>query len=479
MMRKLAAMDAMFLYNETAATPMHVGTLQYLEPRPGHESAFYDDLRQMLLSRIHLVGYLTERVEFPPLGIDHPVWVRHGDFDIDAHLHRVRLPAGADEGTVERLAAELYEPLMDRAKPLWQMWVFEGLADGRVALLQKTHHAAIDGMSSIKAMELLFDFAPEPRVVEPAPADFWETDDPSEAELVAGAYRNLARLYWDGVSRLPKLLGSASLTASRYLTGVRESMPLVAPKTRFNASIDGKRSFAQVSMSLSVAKFAAKAAGVKLNDLMLGICGEGLARYLADHGEAPRAALIANCPVSLHRPGDDAIGNQVSAMNVSMCNDVADIAERLQAIHQSANNAKAAIGDLRESLVMDFGTFGLPALIQQAAQLNANGVAADLAPQPPMNLVVSNVPGFQVPLYVAGAKLLSQMPMSIVVHGGAVNLTVTSYLDRLDLGITAATRRIPDIDHLVLRLQEAYDAFVARVVPDVGEEADELAVAAA
>lgn len=110
---------------------------------------------------------------------------------------------------------------------------------------------------------------------------------------------------------------------------------------------------------------------------------------------------------------------------------------------------------------MDFGVFGLPALMQQTAQLNANGIAADMAPQPPMNLVISNVPGFQVPLYVAGAELISQMPMSIVVHGGAVNLTVTSYVDRLDLGITAAARRVPDIDLLVARLREAYEAFAA------------------
>lgn len=472
-MQKLSAQDAMFLYSETPAAPMHVGSVQYLDVRADRRDRFFEDFRSMLLDRIHLVPYLTSRLEFTPLHIDHPVWVRHPEFDIDRHLHRLELPAPGDQATLNRVVAELYEPLMDRSKPLWEMWVIEGLASGQVALLQKTHHAAIDGASSIKAAELLFDFTDEPRAVDPAPEGFWDTDRPSYASLMAAAFRNLNRYWWESMDRLPSVLRAVTTLNGQYLSGARVPMPMNAAKTRFNGSIDGRRAFANVSMSLATTKAVARAAGVKLNDVMLAICGDGLSRYLAAHGEAPAAPLLANCPVSLHQPGDDRIGNQVSAINVSMCNDVPDPKARLQAIHASANNAKSTLADLRDAMVTDFGGFGLPALLQQASQAGSNGVAADLAPQVPTNLVLSNVPGFQVPLYVAGARLVSQMPMSIVVHGSAINLTVTSYVDRLDLGITAATRRVPDVELLRVKLQEAYDALVAAVL---GVEEEEEAV---
>jgi WS/DGAT/MGAT family acyltransferase len=375
-------------------------------------------------------------------------------------------------------AAELYEPLMDRKKPLWEFWVFEGLEDGRIALLQKTHHAAVDGMSSMKAAELLFDFTPEPRSVAPAPADFWDAPRHGQLELLLASYRNLGRYWWDGVARGPERVRSLSIAASRYLAGVREPLTGDAPKTRLNASVDPRRSFAEVRMSLSQVKTIARSAGVKLNDVVLAICGEGLSRYLSSHGDVPRRSLIASCPVSLHKPGDASIGNQVSAMNVSLATDVADLKQRLTAIHDSANNAKAAIGDVRGALSMDFGGFGLPAILQQAARLGGNGLLADGMLSAPMNLVVSNVPGFQVPLYVAGARLISQMPMSIVAHGAAVNLTVTSYLDRLDLGITAARRRVPDVDRLAAHLRQAYLDLLDRFEPEQ-IDFEELAVAAA
>jgi WS/DGAT/MGAT family acyltransferase len=374
---------------------------------------------------------------------------------------------------------------MDRSKPLWEIWVIEGLEDGQVALLQKTHHAAIDGMSSIKAMELLFDFEPQPRTVDAAPADFWEQTKPTNGRLLQAAYENLNRYWWEGVQRIPEL-ARAGARLSRQMRGNRrqELMPLNAPKTRLNASVDAKRAFRNVGMSLPTLKMIAKSSGVKINDVMLAICGEGVARYLARHGEALDKSLIASCPVSLHKPGDGKIGNQVSSINISMKNEVSDLVERLQAIHQSANVAKETLANLGDAMPTDFGGFGMPAAFQAMARSMENGVFADLATQPPMNLVLSNVPGFRVPMYVAGARLVRQMPMSIVVHGGAVNLTVTSYLDRMDLGITVASKRVPDIDALREDLQAAYDQLVDTVLGAQEKESDEidyeeLAVAAA
>jgi len=482
---KLGALDAMFLYNETATTPMHVAGLLYLEVPEAQTESFFDDLRAMLLERIHLVSYLTSRLEFTPMNIDHPVWVRHQEFDIDEHLFRVKLDAPGSVQQCEELAAHLYEPLMDRSKPLWEIWVIEGLANGQVALLQKTHHAAIDGMSSIKAAELLFDFEPQPRKVEPAPADFWKQTKPTNGRLLQAAYANLNRYWWESVQRIPEMM-RASARLSRQLMGSweQERIPTNAPKTRLNASIDAKRAFRNVRMSLPTLKAIAKQSGVKINDVMLAICGEGVARYLERHGEQLDRSLIASCPVSLHKAGDEKIGNQVSSINISMKNEVGDLVERLQAIHRSANVAKETMANLGDAIPTDFGGFGLPAAFQALARSMENGVFADMAPQIPTNLVLSNIPGFQVPMYVAGGRLVRQMPMSIVVHGSAINLTVLSYLDRMDLGITAASKRVPDIDALREDLQAAYERLVDTVLGSQDEEADQtdyedFAVAAA
>ncbi len=472
-MRKLGGMDAMFLYSETATTPMHVAGLMYLQLPEERRATYVEELKSMLLQRVHLVPYLTSRVEFTPMNLDHPVWVRHQAFDIDEHVHHVTVDAPGTIEQVEALVAEIYEPLMDRSKPLWEMWVIDGLQNGQIAFLQKTHHACIDGMSSIKAAELLLDFEPIPREVEAAPADFWDQEQPTYARLLEQAFDNLSRYWWDGVRRYPALVQAAGRASQRL---VRERPPKSAPKTRLNSSIDAKRSFTNVEMSLSVLKAIAKTTGVKINDVVLAICGEGLSRYLERHGEPTSRSLVANCPVSLRKPGDESIRNQVGSMNVSMETHVADLFERLAAIHRSSDAAKAQMADMSDAMPTDFGGIGLPAMLQAFSQASESGIAADWAQEVPMNVVVSNVPGFSVPLYVAGAKLVGQMPMSIVVHGGAVNLTVTSYLDRMDLGITAASKRIPDIRDLKDDLTHAYDEFVDRILGTVDQD---FAIAAA
>lgn len=338
-------------------------------------------------------------------------------------------------------------------------------------------------MSSIKAAELLFDFTPQPRTVDAAPADFWEQTKPTYARLLQAAYANLNLYWWESVQRIPELT-RASVRLSRQLIRNRpqESMPVNGPKTRFNASIDEKRAFRMVEMSLPTLKKVAKKSGVKINDVMLAICGEGVSQYLERHGEKLDRSLIASCPVSLHKPGDDKIGNQVSSINISMKNEVSDLSERLQAIHRSANVAKEMLANLGDAMPTDFGGFGMPAALQAMARSMESGIFADLARVVPMNLVLSNVPGFPVPLYVAGGKLVRQMPMSIVVHGSAINLTVTSYVERMDLGITVASKRVPDVDALSQDLQAAYERLVETVLGNPeAEQADyeELAVAAA
>lgn len=479
-MQKLGGLDAMFLYSETTSAPMHVAGLMYLELPEGKKADdFHRELRDMLLARIHLVPYLTHKLVPTPMDLDHPVWVKDLSFDIDQHLFKVDAPANASHDDIEALAARLFEPLMDRSKPLWEMWVIGDLPGNQVALFQKTHHAAIDGVSSLKAAELIFDFTPQPRAVEPAPADFWQAPEHTPAELWNHALENLTRYWWESTTRTMSMIETMSNVWQREMEAfmrtpaermqaelaarTQNATPVDAPKTRLNNAIDANRAFSILPMSLPAMKQTAKYHGVKLNDLVLGIFGEGLRRYLAEHGEETNEALIASCPVSLHKPGDTSIKNQVASINVTMANHIEDLVERLAVIHQSANRAKSTLSDFREVVPTDFGAPGLPAMLQQLAQATQSGEMLNYVARVPMNLVVSNVAGFQQTMYVAGARLIEQMPMSIVTHGAGVNLTVTSYLDRLDLGITAASKVIPDLPVLKACIQQAYEDYLATV----------------
>ena len=462
-MQKLGGLDAMFLYAETDATPMHVGVLTYLEISEDQREGWFDQFRSMLSNRLHLVPYMTSRLKRSPWNLDHPVWVRHRDFDIDQHLHRVPLEAPGSVKQIERTAAELYESRLDRSRPLWEMWVIEGLADGRLALLQKTHHACLDGASSVKAAELLFDFTQQPREVEEAPEDFWEQAPPARSDLWRSSISNVSNLFVENTARAGRAFRASLEVTSNLAQGRFVAPPTTAPKTRLNGSIDHRRRFTNVPMSLSVLKRIAKAEGAKINDVVLLICGEGLKQYLGRYNETPRRSLIANCPVSRHAPDDKSIKNQVTAMNVDMATGISDLRERLAAIHESANGSKGTVAAFGEAMPTDFALFGMPSLIQTASWVNQYGLAMDLAPAAISNVVISNVPGFPVPLYIAGARLESQMPMSIVVHGAAVNFTVASYCDRMDLGITAATRRVPDVDNLRDDLLHAYDALASEL----------------
>lgn len=456
-MRKLGGLDAMFLYSETEAAPMHVGSLMHLElPAGKTPRTFFRAFRSMIAKRLHLVDYQTHKLQDVPYQIDHPVWVKDADFDLDRHLHFSKLPRGK---TLESYAAELYAPLMDRNRPLWDIWVIDINEPGRVGLLQKTHHAAIDGVSGVRAAELLFDFTPVPREVEPAPEDFWQTPTSSPIDVWNQSLQSLARYWWDTFNRMPVLAQTmADLWQREFNNGFTPRptrTPLTAPRTRLNRAIDSGRAFARVDMSLPAIKALAKRFGVTINDVVLALSGEGLQRYFARHGEDLDEALIASCPVSLHKPGETAIRNRVSSINVSMANTAQDLVQRLLEVNASSNEAKANLADFRDVIPDDFGAPGLPLAMQQLAQAAQDGSAVELLPRMPMNLVLSNVPGFKETMYIAGARLLQQMPMSIVTHGAAVNLTVTSYTDQLFLGITAASRCVPDVDVLAACLEEA------------------------
>ena len=391
-MRKLGGTDASFLYNETLNTPQHVGNIQYLEVPAALKGGFFDALKSVLLDRIHLLPYLTSRLQQMPWDIDHPAWVRYQDFDIDEHLHHLTLQAPGTVEQLETLCAELYEPVLDREKPLWEMWVIDGMENGQVAVLSKTHHACIDGMASVAVGEILGDFEPTPRKMEPPPASFWDADDVSYPSLMRESWLNLAKYRIDQWSSLPSQMAANARMQRRQLRQTAEH-PTMAPKAPWNAAIDGKRTLAGTCFSLSALKAIRKATGTKINDVILAITADALNRYLARHEVELNGPMIAGCPVSLRRPGDRTMNNQVTMMSVSLENDVSDPIKRLSSIHAASKAAKAMLAEFASSVSSDFGGPFVPMQMQAMARTTATGDFANQGTGVPMNLVVSNVPG--------------------------------------------------------------------------------------
>lgn len=468
-MYKLGALDAGFLYNETERCPHHIASIQVIEPAPGTDSGqFVAQLKALLLERIHLVPYFTNRLQLVPFGLDHPVWVRDSNFDIDHHVRTVAVPAPGGLAEFEATIAELHATPLDMSRPLWDLWVLTGLEGGRYAYYNRAHHACLDGMAGQAMVETIMDVTPEPRKVPPPPAGFFADQSENPISLLFGALENFARQQ----TKLPSLWMNQMEAATRLIQRAMDpskglgAVAEAAPSTRFNRTIERTRSFAAGELPLAEVKAVAKATGTKINDVFLAVIGGALRRYLDRKGELPSAPMIAGCPVSLRQAGDDATNNQVTMMLVSCATDEADPVSRLLKVARSSAQAKGFTADVAGSYDPDPAIPGLPAMLSAAAQLidrfnlvNLEGV------QFPCNLVVSNVPGPAVQLYSNGAKMLTHYPVSLPVHGQGLNITVQSYLDQMFFAITACAKALPDAASLRDDMLEAFAELQAAMRP--------------
>ncbi len=451
-MYKLGALDAGFLYNESERCPQHIASVQILElPDDTDREDFVAQLKALLLERIHLVPYFTNKLQFVPFNLDHPVWVKDLAFDIDNHVRQAEVAAPGGRRELEAKVAEIHVEPLDRSRPLWDLWVLTGLEGGRVAYYNRAHHACLDGMAGQAMLETIMDVTPEPRRVEPAPKGFFRRDEQSNAALIAGAFENFTRFQvkqaseWMGHLETAARLFQRTMDPSKGLGAVAQA----APRTRFNGAIHRERSYATGELPLTEVKAIAKATGTKINDVFLAICSGGLRRYLDRRGELPNESLIAGCPVSLRQPGDASTNNQVTMMMVSFATEETDPVRRLYKIACSSTQAKDFTADVADSYDSDVSWPGLPALLSAGAQFIDGFNLADLdAVRLPCNVVVSNVPGPRLPLYSNGARVLTHYPVSIPAHAQGVNITVQSYMDQLFFAITACAKALPDAQAL-------------------------------
>ena len=469
-MRKLGALDANFLYTETEQVPNHVSSVQIFELPEGRSfDEFIDGLRGYFMSRVHLVPYLTRKLRFTPGNIDHPVWVKDPDFNVDNHLIRVELPSPGTFAQLEQKVAEIHAELMDRSKPLWQLFVITGLEDGKFAYYNQAHHACLDGMAGQAATMIMMDTTPDHPDV-PA-EEVQPTEDESVSELFRLSFENFLNFQIEVPARMLNSMDSMfRLTRRAFDPGMRSgSVTPGAPKTRFNRSVNKKRTYAGGDMSVTDLKTMAKAAHCKLNDIFLAACAGGLRRYMQRTNELPSSSLIAGCPVSLRKPGDKSMDNQVTMMSVALATDIADPRLRLNSIIDSSKSAKEIVADVAVGQNPQVSLFGLPALLTTGTRFFESTRMADVMPAA-MNVVISNVPGPRETLYSNSAKMLTHYPVSIPTHGMGLNITATSYVDDLYFAITACAKAAPDATALRDDIAEAYRELKSILLPAVSNK---------
>lgn len=476
-MARLSGIDASFLYMETPETPMHVAGYTLYDLPADYSGDFYSRFRDLMASRLHMLPVLRKKLSPATLDLHHPSWVDDSEFDIANHVQRLQVPAPGTPQQVEELIAELHSQPMDRSRPLWQFIVLEGLQSGQVALYSKMHHAAIDGGAGMIITQMIYDTSPIPRQVEPAKEAPPPSPPPSPAQALGDLMNTMVRFQLDMMRKAPEVMGSVASMffpqvgkdepLAKYLPQMplKELPKLLAPKTPFNVTISGQRSYAARSLPLDTAKLIGRATGAKLNDVVMAVCGGALRRYLQDRNALPNDPLIAFVPISLRELGNTDLNNQVFGMMCSLGTDRADPLQRLEAVRSSSGDAKQVASAVKDIMPQDYAFFGAPVLLRGLSELFGRSGLADLLPSP-CNVVISNVPGPQVPLYGAGAKVAALYPVSIPAHGCALNITVQSYLGKLDFGLTADRRAVPDLarfgDLLVQSFAELGNAVVAK-----------------
>lgn len=474
-MQQLSGIDTMFLNLESNACPMHVGGLILLEPKSVDDDDAFERLVRHVESRLDLVPPLRRRLVTTPFNLDHPYWIEDPDFDLVHHLRHRAVPRPGDKSKLRELVCELASTPLDRNLPLWEIHYVEGVAEGRSAMLSKFHHAAIDGVSGAEILGNLLDLTPEPRRVA-KPDRPWQPDQlPSPLELAEKSIRSLARRPGDAFrllkETLPVLVASGRAAWERRKLAAGNSADqgpsapgtfAVAPRTRFNRQITASRTYAYGSLPLADIKAVKNAFGTTVNDVVLAVCAEALRTYLAEKGELPPKPLIAGVPMSTRTDEQKGSGgNRVLFLRASLHTDVEDPVARLQRINAEMRVVKERQRAMPANLMGDWAQIPAPALMARAARLYENFSIQDYH-APTFNVVISNVPGPPIPLYLAGARVVSNHPISIPYHGLALNITLFSYCGMLDYGITAHRDTVPDIDHFAELMHAALATLLGR-----------------
>jgi WS/DGAT/MGAT family acyltransferase len=482
-MRQLTSLDMQFLALESATQTGHVGGLAVLDPSTAAGGEIgCDDIRALLRERLPLLPPFRWKLTEVPLGLDYPYWVDDDEFDLDYHVRELALPKPGSDAQLASQVARIASRPLDRTRPLWELYLIHGLKDGHSAVLTKIHHALIDGLSGAEIMGLLLDLSPEGRgpgeLPEPSADGSPGGGPPGTAGMLARGLLGVPRYPLRALRALPSavpniedtpfgtlpgagLVGRAADTAAGVIGRGRAKVPrskIAAPRTSFNGRLTPHRRFCFGQLGLDEVKTIKRKFGTTVNDVVVSICAGAVRRWLEAHDELPDGPLVAQVPVSV-RTDEQAgtYGNRILLMSAPLHTEIEDPVARLQVTHDSLADMKQRHRALPAELLQDANHFIPPAVFSRAAQLTFR-LASTRPGRPTWNLVISNVPGPQFPLYLAGARLVANYPVSVVTDGMGLNITVMSYDGHMDFGLIADRDQMPDLAKVMGWIKKEADA---------------------
>ena len=482
-MRQLTSLDAQFLAMEDPRNYGHVSGIAVLDPTtaPGGKLEL-SDVQNLIEERLSLLPPFRWRLVEVPFGLDYPYWMDDPDFDLDFHVRELALPPPGTDAKLAEQVARIFARPLDRARPLWELYLIHGLEGGKVALLTKIHHAVVDGMSGAEILGVLLDLEPTGREV-PEAGTTETVPMPGQVEMLArgiaglpeyplrvleslpGALPNLEEVgIYDAIPGAREIarLARGAQTMFGYGDDAVEREQVVPPRTSFNGRVSPHRRLAIGRLPLDAVKAIKNEHDATVNDVVVSICAGAVRRWLLAHDELPRSrwwrrSRCRCAPPS--RPGT--FGNRIMLMSAPAFTNEADPVKRLQMTHEAMGDMKTRHKALPAALLQDATNFIPPAVFSRAARLT---FAMSSNARPTWNFVVSNVPGPQFPLYCAGARLVAIYPVSVVTDGMGLNITVMSYRGQLHFGIVADRNMMPDVWDLIGWLGEELDE-LARAAP--------------
>src|SRR3954466_9011873 len=453
---RLSAIDASFLTQEKESSHMHVGAVMVFEGPP----PAYEELLEQVESRLHLVPRYRQKLAFPRFEMGRPMWVDDPTFNLEYHVRHTALPKPGSMDQLRALAARIFSQRLDRSKPLWETWLVQGLEDNRFALISKTHHSMIDGVAGVDLASVLFDLSPVPSKVDPEP---WTPHpEPTDAELVAEGVK--------GVVKRPFSLASGAVKAvqspRRTISTVRESTEALgevvwaglnpAPDVPLNVPIGPHRRFETVRASLEDFKTVKRAFGGTVNDVVLAVVAGAIRRWLRSRGVRTEGMeLRALVPMSIRSEEEmGAGGNRIAAMRGPLPVYVEDPVERLRVVREAMSGVKDSKQALGAEVIAGLQDFAPPTLLAQASRLNFSTRL--------FNLIVTNVPGPQFPLYLLGRELDELLPVAFLPQDHALAIAIMSYNGTVEFGLLADYDAMPDVsevgDAIRASLDELLDA---------------------
>ena len=461
-MERLSGLDASFLYIESSAQPLNVCSILELDTSTVPGGYTFDRFRDALVLRIKALPEFREKLADSHLNPDNPVWVEDNDFDVDHHLHRIGLPSPRGRQELATICGHIASLPLDRSKPLWEMWVIEGVADtdahddGPLVVMVKVHHAAVDGVTGAGLLSQLCSIEPDP----PPPDPLAGPGGAGSLEIVAKGLLRLATRPLRLVNALPTTISTVLKTVRRAHDGQAMAPPFAAPPTPFNAPVTDRRNVAFAELKLRDVKAVKNRFNVKVNDVVMALCAGVLRRFLRARGQLPDTSLVTMVPVSVHEKSDRPGRNQLSGMFCRLETDIGDPAERLRAIAQVSTIAKEHNAAIAPTLLQDWLDVTTSALFGLVMRLVA---ISPRALSPVYNVLISNVQGPQTALYFLGAEVEAVYPLGPIFHGSGLNITVMSLNGNLDIGVISCPDLLPDLWELADDFSAELDELLAYV----------------